>query len=77
MEIQAAVENDTAAFRTRFTRIASALGKRAVATLAEELTLIVTGDLAMRLRNPKHTSRTARSLASTVISAHGIAAATR
>jgi hypothetical protein len=35
--------------------------------LADQLVLVVTGDLAMRLRSPAHTSRVARDVAAALV----------
>jgi AcrR family transcriptional regulator len=70
-EIRHAVDRDTEGLRSRLAALAEPLGPTgpAAAALADELVLVVTGDLAMRLRDPRHSSRLARSIAATLVDA--------
>lgn len=68
-EVADAVRLDTDALRSRLTRLAEEGGVEDAAGLAERLLLVVTGDLAMRLRAPAHTTSTAREVAATLIAA--------
>jgi AcrR family transcriptional regulator len=70
-EVSAAVREDTRALRERLTAFAHPLvdtGERAGA-LAEQLLLVVTGDLAMRLREPGTGSAPARAVAEALVAA--------
>jgi AcrR family transcriptional regulator len=68
-EVAAAVRLDTDTLRARLTGFAvPVVGDRA-ATLAEQLLLVVTGDLAMRLRDPGHGTGTARAVAASLLTA--------
>ncbi|RWZ59176.1 TetR/AcrR family transcriptional regulator [Labedella populi] len=74
-EVAAAVRRDSEALRTRLRDLSRPLvreqdgggrgGKAAL--LGDELLLLVTGDLAMRLRDPRHTTALARGIARTLI----------
>jgi AcrR family transcriptional regulator len=70
-EVAAAVRADTEALRSRLTALAEPVtGPGApAAALAERLLLVVTGDLAMRLRDPGHTTATARAVAEALVAA--------
>jgi AcrR family transcriptional regulator len=62
-EISRAVTTDTTTLRDRLLALAEPVVGAAASTLAEELVLIVSGDLAMRLRIPGHQTTIARSIA--------------
>ena len=66
-EIERAVCQDTETMRTRLLHFAAAVDGRRDSELAEQLLLIITGYLAMRLRAPDHTTATARSIAAALI----------
>ncbi|KAA9085191.1 TetR/AcrR family transcriptional regulator [Microbacterium radiodurans] len=51
-EVAAAVRADTDAMRSRLRRLAAPVASARAEELAEQLLLVVTGDLAMRLREP-------------------------
>jgi AcrR family transcriptional regulator len=68
-EIDDALRLDTATFRTRLQRFARPLVADGAADLAEALLLVVTGSLAMRLRDPDQETGTARSVARAVLQA--------
>jgi AcrR family transcriptional regulator len=68
-EIERAVRQDTEAMRTRLLHFATAIDGRRDSEMAEQLLLIITGYLAMRLRAPDHTTATARSVAAVLIRA--------
>lgn len=63
-----AVEQDTESMRTRLADLAAEVDPARADQLAEALLLIVTGDLAMRLRVPGHTTAAARSIAVSLLS---------
>ncbi|GGH35941.1 hypothetical protein GCM10010921_04760 [Microbacterium album] len=65
-EIAAAVQADTDAFRTRLSALVAPLVDDPDA-LADQLLLVITGDLAMRLRRPTHPTSTARAIASALL----------
>jgi len=66
-EIRKAVSGNTDTLRDRLRQLAEpVVGDRAPG-LAEELLLIVSGDLVMRLRNPHHQTAIARSIAHVLI----------
>ncbi|RLV48451.1 TetR/AcrR family transcriptional regulator [Nocardioides mangrovicus] len=68
--VAAAIRQDTDAMRERLSAFAGPLAGARAAALAEQLLLIVSGDLAMRLRATTLTdSRAARSVAAAVIAA--------
>ncbi|WP_150307347.1 TetR/AcrR family transcriptional regulator [Planctomonas psychrotolerans] len=69
-EIARAVARDTAALRDRLRDLAEPLVGSRAAALAEELLLIVSGDLAMRLRGPDSDTTVARAIADTILQAH-------
>lgn len=62
-ELADAVRADTDALRSRLTDLARPLVGTRAAELAEQLLLVVSGDLAMRLREPAASTATARSIA--------------
>lgn len=66
-EIRQAVATDSDALRARLTALAEPVVGPRAATLAEALVLVVTGDLAMRLRDPDHDPSVARSVAVALI----------
>ena len=70
-EVSAAVREDTRALRDRLTALAHPLVDSAegAASLAEQLLLVITGDLAMRLREPGAESSTTRAVAEALVSA--------
>jgi len=68
-EVERAVQRDTDTLRTRLAQLATAVDPRRSDELAEQLLLLFTGDLAMRLRSPGRSSRTARDIAATLIAA--------
>lgn len=72
-EVREAIDTDTDTLRRRLT--ASIAGDAMNATtrdreLADELLLVVSGDLAMRLRDPRHTTASARRIAATLLREH-------
>lgn len=69
-ELAAAVARDTDTLRERLTALAEPLvGADVAPDLAEQLVLVVSGDLAMRLRDPGHTLATARAVAAALVDA--------
>jgi AcrR family transcriptional regulator len=66
-EISAAVARDTDALHSRLSALATAAGSTRAAALADQLVLVITGDLAMRLRDPHHHSTTARTIATALV----------
>lgn len=68
-EVAHAVQADTDALRSRLARLAEEAHVDEADALAERLLLVVTGDLAMRLRDPAHTTRTARDVAAALVAA--------
>ncbi|MGS0687951.1 TetR/AcrR family transcriptional regulator [Nakamurella sp. GG22] len=66
-EIGRAVARDTNTLRERLLELAETVVGDNSPALTEKLLLIVSGDLAMRLRNPGHQTATARSIAAAVI----------
>jgi AcrR family transcriptional regulator len=67
VEVDRAVRQDTDTLRTRLEQLAAAVDPGRSEELAEQLLLLVTGDLAMRLRSPGQSTRTARRIAATLI----------
>jgi AcrR family transcriptional regulator len=68
-EIRAVLDTETAGLRTRLTALAEdVVGVRA-ALVGEQLTLVVSGTLAMRLRDTGYDTAVARDIARTVITA--------
>lgn len=67
-EVAAAIRSDTEGMRTRLEELAAPIAGAAAAQLAERLLLVVSGDLAMRLRVPDHATDTARDIAAALIS---------
>ncbi len=66
-EVARAVRTDTETLRDRLTELARPLAGERAPELADQLLLVVTGDLAMRLRDPHHSTGTARSIAAALI----------
>lgn len=66
-QIAAAVRRDTDTLRARLTELAEPIVGDAAPELAEQILLIATGSLAMRLREPGSGTRTARQIAACVI----------
>jgi AcrR family transcriptional regulator len=66
-EVAGAVRLDTDALRARLLAASTEAGAADPAALAEQLLLVVTGDLAMRLREPGHTTATARAIAEALL----------
>lgn len=65
--IERAVAHDTETLRSRLTELAGPLGEPCASRVAEELLLLVTGYLAMRLRDPDHSTDTARRIAAALV----------
>lgn len=74
-EVAAAVRADTEAFRIRLERLATPVAPGRERELAESLLLVISGHLAMRLRESSQSSATARRVARAVIAAIAPAAA--
>ena len=53
--------------RARLAQLAAAVDVERSSELADQLLLVVTGDLAMRLRSPDQTTDTARGIAAALI----------
>ncbi|ROS48347.1 TetR/AcrR family transcriptional regulator [Frigoribacterium sp. PhB118] len=68
-DVAEAVRLDTETLRTRLTDLARPLVGPEADGLAERLLLVVTGDLAMRLREPDRDTTTARAVAASLITA--------
>lgn len=68
-EVERAVRTDTDALRSRLRDAAADAGAADADALAEQLLLVVSGDLAMRLREPRHATATARAIATTLVAA--------
>lgn len=66
-EIRRAVASDTDTLRARLLDLAAPVVGDGAPKLAEELMLIITGDLAMYLRDPHHDTAVARSVATALI----------
>lgn len=66
-EISRAVDIDTEALRSRLLELAEPVAGRGAPALTEALLLVVSGDLAMRLRDPDHTTGVARSIADSLV----------
>ncbi|WJL97187.1 helix-turn-helix domain-containing protein [Microbacterium sp. ET2] len=67
-EVAEAVRTDTESLRSRLEALARPLVGDGAGEVADELVLVVTGDLAMRLRYPDATSATSRRIAATLLS---------
>ncbi|NQW87115.1 MULTISPECIES: TetR/AcrR family transcriptional regulator [unclassified Frigoribacterium] len=70
-DVAEAVRLDTETLRTRLTDLARPLVGPEAEGLAERLLLVVTGDLAMRLREPDRDTTTGRAVAASLIAAAG------
>lgn len=68
VEVASAIRADTDGMRTRLAELAAPIARAGADRLAEYLLIIVSGDLAMRLREPLHTSSTARAAAAALVS---------
>ena len=66
-EIARSVARDTETLRARLFQLSEAVGSRRASALADELVLVITGYLAMHLRDPKHQTGTARAIATALI----------
>ncbi|RKT31315.1 TetR family transcriptional regulator [Microbacterium sp. AG1240] len=66
-EVDAAIHRDSDSMRARLTDLAASVDPARAAALADQLMLVVTGDLAMRLRSPAHTSGVARGIAAALV----------
>ena len=66
-EVGRAIHRDTETMRARLRQLAAAIDPRRSSELAEQLLLVITGDLAMRLRAPGQSTGTARRIAATLI----------
>lgn len=66
-DVAEAVRLDTETLRGRLTELARPLVAGRASELAEELLLVVTGDLAMRLREPDRDTSTARAVAAALV----------
>ncbi|NRD27318.1 TetR/AcrR family transcriptional regulator [Frigoribacterium sp. VKM Ac-2836] len=66
-DVAEAVRLDTESLRTRLTDLARPLVGADADELAERLLLVVTGDLAMRLREPHRDTTTARAVAAALV----------
>jgi AcrR family transcriptional regulator len=62
-EITAVVRTETETYRTRLAALAAPIVGARADTVADELLLVVSGTLAMRLRDPDHGTGTARRIA--------------
>ncbi len=71
-EVASAVRADTEGMRARLTALARPVAGAAADELAERLLLVVSGDLAMRLRDRDHDTALARSTAALLIAAAGV-----
>lgn len=65
--IEQAVVRDTETLRARLGELAEPLGEPRASAVVDELLLLVTGYLAMRLRDPRHSTATARRIASGLV----------
>jgi AcrR family transcriptional regulator len=66
-EISQAVARDTNTLRDRLLDLAHPMVGDRASALADQLVLLVSGDLAMRLRTPGHTTAVARSIAASLL----------
>ncbi len=66
-EVERAIHHDTEAMRDKLVHLAAAVDTQRSSELAEQLLLLITGQLAMRLRSPGHPADTARSIAATLV----------
>lgn len=65
--IEQAVARDTESLRSRLSELAEPLGEPRGSVVTDELLLLVTGYLAMRLRDPDHSTATARRIAAGLV----------
>ncbi|WP_229053349.1 TetR/AcrR family transcriptional regulator [Aeromicrobium sp. Leaf350] len=68
-EIAQAVTRDTDTLRSRLQDLAAPWGEPDAERLADELLLLVSGHLAMRLRDAEHSTGTARAIAASLLAA--------
>ena len=68
-EVAHAIREDTETMHARLAQLAAAVDPRRSSELADQLLLVVTGDLAMRLRAPTASTATARRIATVLIGA--------
>jgi len=68
-ELAEALARETTAYRERLTRFATDAGAADPAALAAQLLLVISGDLAMRLRTPDATTADARAIAEILVRA--------
>jgi AcrR family transcriptional regulator len=68
-DVAEAVRVDTETLRDRLTELARPLAAERASELADRLLLVVTGDLAMRLRDPDRDASTARAVAAILVAA--------
>lgn len=66
-EVAAAVRRDTDSLRTRLSTLAEPVAGPRASELAEQLLLVVSGELAMRLRGAADSARTARGIAAALV----------
>lgn len=66
-EVAAAVSRDTASLRSRLTELARPLAGDDAPRLAEQLLVVITGGLAMRLREPGRAARPDRDIAAALL----------
>ncbi|MFG6445844.1 TetR/AcrR family transcriptional regulator [Microbacterium sp. P07] len=76
-EVASAIHRDTDTMRDRLAELATTVDATRSAELADQLVLVITGDLAMRLRSPAHTTATARGIAEALVDAGGATATPR
>lgn len=70
-EVKRAIRHDTETMRDRLVRLAAAVDPRRSSELAEQLILVITGDLAMRLRGSVRSTGTARRIAAILVASDG------
>lgn len=66
-EIIRALAGETRTLRARLFHLAQPVGGHRASALTDQLVLVVTGDLAMHLRDPHHQASTARAIATALI----------
>jgi AcrR family transcriptional regulator len=71
-EIRVVLDAESSGLRTRLTELAVPLVGDGAGTLGEQLTLVVSGALAMRLRDADADTGVARAVASSLLDGHGI-----
>jgi len=67
VEVERAIRHDTETLRARLGQLAVAVDPRRSSELAEQFLLVITGDLAMRLREPGQSTGTARRIAAALV----------